>query len=264
MNAGRDRLARLIWLLPHDLRRSLYFRLRPSTGELYESMRTNQLGEIPGLTVSLAEADRLRCIFVHIPKCGGSSIGRALFGTYNGNLMPLASYQMIYSSADFEDFFKFAIVRNPFDRLLSGYHFAKHGSGDVPPVGERTQQVGTLSKPANVDSVELYEDFEHFVTDWVTPANVRLFEHFRPQHRFACSPDGRLGLDYVGRFESIGESFRVVAERLGVEPELPHERRTNTSDATKRYADHYTPAMRRIVERVFARDLQLFDYSFAG
>jgi hypothetical protein len=106
-----------------------------------------------------------------------------------------------------------------------------------------------------------FRDFEHFVTEWVTPGNTRRFEHFRPQHRFACSPDGQLQLDFVGRFETIEADYAVVAERLGVGTELLHENRT-LGKKERSYVDYYTPSTRRIVERVYRIDLDLFDYAF--
>ncbi|MEM9561959.1 MAG: sulfotransferase family 2 domain-containing protein [Actinomycetota bacterium] len=257
LNAARDAVARVAWLLPHDLRRRAYLRLRPELDDLYRTMRTKRLGEVPGLTVSLVPFEEHRCIFVHIPKNGGTSIGRSLFGDYQGNHMPIRSYQMIYSKADFEAYYKFAFVRNPFDRLLSGFRFAKNGADRVGDPRLQTGQTRELQ-----DALAPYAEFEHFVSDWVTPANVRLFEHFRAQHRFVCSPGGAVQLDHVGRFETLADDFAVVAERLGVATDLMHDRRTKGPEHSSSYRDHYTPATRRIAESVFREDLERFDYTF--
>lgn len=263
VNLGRDGLARALWLLPHDLRRSAFFRVRPDAARLYGDMRTHEIGELPGLKVSLVGADQQRCIFVHVPKNGGTSIGRSLFGTYDGNHMPIASYQMIYDKADFDSYFKFAFVRNPFDRLLSGYRYANQ-EAELARAGDPSRRDGKARKPLVSTAVTEHEDFEHFVRDWVNPTNVRTFEHFRPQHRFVCTPDGEIPLDHLGRFESMEESFGVITDRLGLDVDLRHDRRSKDPGTDSHYSDHYTPSMRRTVERVFARDLRLFEYTFDG
>ena len=263
-NSVRDTVARAAWALPHDARRSLYRRLRPETAALHDAMRANGLQELPGLTVSLKGADALRCIFLHIPKNGGTSVGRTLFGEYGGNHMPMGSYQIIYSREEFESYFKFCFSRNPYDRLLSGYRFASRGATRIDGNVDGQRHV-RARKPLLVSAVEGSENFEQFVLEWVDPAYARLFEHLRPQHRFACDPSGRLAVDFVGRVENFDADFQIVCDRLGVERELMHDRKTRAAESdAATYRDEYTPAMRKIVEKVYAKDLRLFDYSFDG
>ena len=267
LNTGKDVAARAAWLLPHDVRRSVFLRLNPSRARLYEVMRTHELGDVDRLTVSLAGFEQLEAIFVHIPKNGGTSAGRSLVGNYDGNHMPIRSYQMIYSKSDYDRFFKFAFSRNPFDRLVSGYRSAvvgnaEHGATNIPGTSHNEGPRDRLLKPRlEWEILQDFRDFEHFVTEWVTPGNTRRFEHFRPQHRFACSPDGQLQLDFVGHFESIDRDYAIVAERLGVKTDLRHENRT-LGKKDRSYLDYYTPSTRRIVERIYRKDLDLFDYAF--
>lgn len=266
----RDTLGRALWTLPHDVRRSMFLTARPAQRELYETMREHDLGEIPGQDVSLAAFDRYRCIFVHIPKCAGISVGRSLFGDYKGNHLGIPTYQIVFSKADFDAYFKFAFVRNPWDRVLSGYRFMRSvyrqyesEYGSVPRPEEYTDASDDRkTKLSTKFEVHGYADFEAFVTDWISPRNLRVHEQFRPQHRFVCSPDGRLQLDFVARFESIESDFATIAERLGIDATLGHDNRTD--GAAVDYRDHYTPQMRRIVEQHYAKDIELFDYSFDG
>src|SRR5215467_9332165 len=66
-----------------------------------------------------------RFIFVHIPKTAGNSVNR-VFGVSWQNHKDLARYARECEA--FETFFKFAIVRNPWDRLLSDYNYQKKKS----------------------------------------------------------------------------------------------------------------------------------------
>ena len=257
---ARDSTAAVGDLLPHDMRRDLFLRARPELAKLYETMRDNELGEVDGLSVSLAGFDRLRCIFVHVPKCAGTSIGRSLYGEYRGNHMGIATYQMIFSKEDFDSYFKFGFVRNPWDRVLSAYRFMTRGADATPDrPKKRTGRTGTL-KSKQRGEVAQFDDFESFVLNWVNARNTRLYEHFRPQHRFVCTPRGRLALDYVARFETIDDDLAKIGERLGVDLTVDHLNKTRGEQSD--YRSHYTPQMRRIVEKVYAKDIELFDYSF--
>ncbi len=263
---GRDSLARAVFLLPHDVRRSVFRRLRPHEHEVYATMRANDLGVVPGQTISLTDFDRLKCIFVHIPKCAGISVGRTLFGEYEGNHLPIPAYQLVFTKEEFDEYFKFSFVRNPWDRLVSAYLFMQHGAEAETAVGlvapDSTRQAE--AKRQIQAEVSSFEDFEHFVTKWVRPENIRVHEHFRGQHRFVCAPNGELQLDFVGRFESLDQDVQFVAERLGVATDLVHHNRTNaTSGAKSSVRDMYTPRTRDIVAKMYAKDIKLFDYSFS-
>lgn len=256
---ARDLAARGAWVLPHDLRRTIYLRARPEVAKLYDAMRTYDRGERPKLGLSIKAPEELGCIFIHIPKSGGTSIGRTLFGDFEGNHMPAATYQMIYDRETFERLFKFCVSRNPFDRLLSAYRFFRNGAERLPHAG----MVDMSRRPELQDATAAAESFERFVLDWLTPGRVRQHEHFRPQYRFVCAPDGEMVVDYAGRFETMDESFAHITERLGVEATLMHDRKSvRRDDDVATYTDAYTPAMRAVVERFYERDLRLFDYQF--
>lgn len=261
LTTGRDFAARAAWSLPHDLRRNVFRRLSPKTAELHDAMRTTALGEVPGLSVSLLAARELGCIFVHVPKNGGTSVGRTLFGEYRGNHMPIGSYQLIYEREEFDRSFKFAFSRDPYDRLLSGFWYAKRGADRVDDIP--THHGPDLArKPGLWRAVDGVDTFEEFVHQWVTTANARRWEHFRPQHRFVCAPNGKLAVDFMGRVENFDDDFASICARLGVDAPLIHDRKTRRDDDTDAAApiDQYTPAMRRIVHDVYGRDFEIFGY----
>ena len=62
------------------------------------------------------------CIFVHIPKTAGKSINR-FFGMEWQKHKDLSRYAQELPPQLFSSYFKFAIVRNPWDRILSDYNF---------------------------------------------------------------------------------------------------------------------------------------------
>src|ERR1051325_4646004 len=62
-----------------------------------------------------------RCIFIHIPKTAGNSVNR-VFGVGWQDHKDLQRYRDELPKETFERYFKFAVVRNPWDRLLSDYN----------------------------------------------------------------------------------------------------------------------------------------------
>ena len=65
----------------------------------------------------------LGLLFVHVPKCGGSSV-EAQLGIDHGHRS--AVYFRAADPALFARAWKFSIVRNPYDRLVSAFHYLKN------------------------------------------------------------------------------------------------------------------------------------------
>ena len=100
-------------------------------------------------------------------------------------------------------------MRNPWDRLLSAYHFLMQGGMNDD---DRAWANGHLAH---------YRSFEQFVHEWVNDANIRSWVHFRPQVDFIVDAGGRMAMDYIGRLEQIGTDFEPVCRTLGISTSLP-------------------------------------------
>ena len=186
---------------------------------------------------------RTGAIFTHIPKAAGISVCTALFGAEVGH-HPLWMYRDILG-AQFEDYFKFTFVRNPYDRFVSAYHFLRAGGMAEHPTDRRFK----------TRVLERYSSIDDFVNHWLTPDNAYGYIHFFPQHFFLCDPRGRLLVDFIGRFEHLEEDFRQVARRLGSAVELQHRNRTRV---TKR---GLSAASRARIHEVYGRDFELLGYT---
>ena len=85
----------------------------------------SRLADLRGRGVYAGYPNRHRCIFIHIPKTAGSSIVEMLFNEPSRHIP-----YFVYRDANpekFRQFFKFAFVRNPWDRLVSTYFFLREG-----------------------------------------------------------------------------------------------------------------------------------------
>ena len=119
----QDTLLEFVWQLPYEARRTAFKQFFPEQFDAFQQLR--QLP--PHADYGLAPFDQHRCIFVHVPKCAGVSISRSLFGSLVGTHIAMKSFQLIYTEEEFARYFKFAFVRNPWDRLVSAYRFLKRG-----------------------------------------------------------------------------------------------------------------------------------------
>jgi hypothetical protein len=175
------------------------------------------------------------------------SVAKALFGSLAGGHTTALAYQSLFSEYEFNNYFKFAFVRNPWDRLVSAYFFLKRG-GMNPADASWAQRA--LSK---------CPDFDTFVKNWLTAKNIYSGVHFIPQYEFLCI-GGVPVVDFLGRFESLAHDFEIIKNKLGIQAKLL---RTNSS-VRKSYEHYYTDETREIVRKVYEIDVQLFAYEFEG
>jgi hypothetical protein len=196
---------------------------------------------------SFAPFDRYQCIFVHVPKCAGVAVSESLFGGLAGGHRSIGRYQMIFRKRDFDNYFKFAFVRNPWDRLVSAFHFLKRGGFDEV---DRQWAQKHLSHCT---------DFESFVRDWVDPENIWSKVHFMPQTYFICIDDTP-ALDFIGRYETLELDFEYVQTRLGIKCHLTALNRTQP--VTRDYRSYYSDKTRDIVADTYSNDIATFGYCF--
>ena len=69
----------------------------------------------------------LGCIFIHIPKCAGNAVQKSLFGEVVFGHQTIRQYQLALGSSEYRKAWKFAITRDPFERIVSAWRFLKAG-----------------------------------------------------------------------------------------------------------------------------------------
>lgn len=192
-------------------------------------------------------------VFIHIPKAAGTSINQALYGRFMGHTHALDVER--WGSATVKALPSFAIARNPWDRLVSAYRFAKRGAG----VGGDIK--AAILRPEQYQTPE-FERFDTFVTDWLSSRDISRLDYvFQPQSLFVCDQSGKLAVDHVGRVENLAPTLDFIRDSIGRPIELPV---SNRSGGAIDYRDFYTPELAALVGRIYAEDARRFGYSFGG
>ncbi|HEX4342759.1 MAG TPA: sulfotransferase family 2 domain-containing protein [Verrucomicrobiae bacterium] len=132
------------------------------------------------------------------------------------------------------ELFKFAFVRNPWDRLVSRYAYLLR-----------------VEKHARHDHVKAMSGFADYL-EWEIERG-KMF-----QYSYVCDARGHWIVDFVGYFERLQPDFAKVCKTLEVRAELPKNNVTSHKD----YRTYYTPATRDLVAKHFQRDIELFGYEF--
>ncbi len=199
----------------------------------------------------------LEFIFIHIYRTGGTSI-RTVLSKYdhqhNGTGSPFFKGEPTVAEPPltfprhitalklkeeitppiFDKYYKFAFVRNPWDWQVSLYAYMLQEKSHFQH-----------------DIVSKMSSFENYI-EW------RVHEDKHLQKEFVTDEEGKLVVDFLGRFESIEKEFEKIADKLGIQEKLPHN---NKSDH-KNYRQYYNNRTSELIYDHFQEDIQLFGYSF--
>lgn len=144
------------------------------------------------------------------------------------------------------NYFKFTIVRNPWDHLVSRYLWRAH-------VESKNKQTW---KAKLADWLKLRKspiDFKSFIKN-LHPNLTNT--------RFYFNPDGKPMADFHIRYENLEKDYRKVCDTLGI----PYSRLPKTKSTLrknrKHYSEYYDEESRKIVEEKCAKEIEKFKYRF--
>ncbi len=198
-------------------------------------------------------------IFVAVPKTGTHSVRQALreqmgeedieqVGLFVAKAFPepelaklrhghitLKQVQPFLPASDFQTYFKFGFVRNPFDRFVSYCAF--------------------MTRDQDIFERDPKAVMRHLLFE-APPQNHILFQ---PQHHFLVGSDDTLSTDYVGRVEEMQEGYDEICKRIGISP-----RPLDKVNGSRRgdFREYYDQQLIDGVAKRYARDLELFGYDF--
>ena len=197
-----------------------------------------------------------KCLYIHIPKCAGTSIESILYGKplvkfdwskkiwiQHATIKELTSYY--FSNKEMESLFTFAIVRNPFDRFVSTYNWLC-AKKSIPK-----------TKATFRDFVYARNEFDLLLNKKYSNEKVNFYHHMVPQLDF-IEKNGKLAVDYVGRFENLEEEWRFISKKINCDVQLP----CLNKEKHDHYSDYFDDETRATVERRYKKDLEYFGYAY--
>ena len=198
-------------------------------------------------------------LFIHIPKTAGNSIQSVLKRYSEDNIVrltkfqdgidrfeirnnhfdvtkhsTLAEYEKAIKPKLFNQLYKFTVIRNPWDRMIS-FYFSPH---------RRTEIWDESEFRALVDRVKTAS--EYLTLDYGFPGN----NHLRWQ-----------GIDYVLKFENIDDDFHTLCQLLNIKSvRLPKKNQS----IRKHYSYYYNPELIELIKQKFSDEIEIGNYEFEG
>lgn len=205
-----------------------------------------------------------KIIFIHIPKCAGSSIAATLFRDDSSFVStnrhsPLSYFKKHELKEIYAEMFKFAFVRNPFNRLVSAFLYCVEKIQDPNDYHWDYYKEGFNIISQYLYSDSIVDNFNAFVqsSDFNKITEIGFPVHFKPQIYFLLT-GGILGTDFLGRFENLNNDFSKICKKIGVKPvSLPH---TNKSYFLNNYRQFYNNKSYGIVREKYHLDFRFFGY----
>ena len=202
-----------------------------------------------------------KCIFIHIPRCGGSSIEDVIwpkrrtvadlwmgFVSRYHNKYQTGGLQHLFGKhievevghKVFSEYFKFSFVRNPWDRSVSQFHFMKRRPDLREFIG-----------------LGLNDPFKKYLDLIRKKTHVQ----WEQQYRFITNTREELTVDFLGRFENYKQDVEFVLKKLGLSGKaIPHANPTNH----RPYPEYYDEEAIEMVNSLYKRDIELFGYTFGS
>lgn len=210
--------------------------------------------------------DHLRLVYVSIPKVACTSIKIALMGSHVHADDEYFQYMNIHRDVNAAhqpylpkhagDYYKFAFVRNPFDRLVSFYEDkvrrpAQHHGRYYFDSAYNHRLIQNLFGACFHPEMS-FSDFTRLICripDWIADA------HFKSQYAMLFR-HGRKIPDFIGHFETLEEDWKLLSDKYHL-PAL----KVKNANAPRNWRTYYADkaALERVALR-YRKDLSSFGY----
>lgn len=223
-----------------------------------------------------------RFIFIHIPKCAGTSVTRALAPSCRWNDIVLGSTDFgtgiegaykkkfglekhstvrdvvnVVGEEVWSEYFTFTIVRNPLHRIVSWYTFARKlydGQNYLRRMVPWLYRLFEKPLKSRAPVVKAYQESRSF-SDFLRHEGCFGDDGTLPQLEWMRreTDSHHIPLDYVGHLESIEADFQHICRRIGVDASLSR----HNSSRSGTYSQFYSS--RRDIEIVLDRYAEDFN-----
>ena len=133
----------------------------------------------------------------------------------------------VHSPEKFKAYFVYSFVRNPWDRMVSFFRYRQRRFGAT--------------------------DFRHYIL------KNEFGDLSTQQIDYLTDQDGRILVDFIGRFENLYEDFDKVCRAINFQGSLEY---SQEKKSTANYWAYYDDRTRKIVAKNSKKDIEYFGYSF--
>ena len=183
-------------------------------------------------------------IFVHIGRTGGSSLERVagVPVTKNPATMITGNTDFLEKHKGFshfwkkypeecKSFFKFTIIRNPYDRLVSAWRWRR----------------------------SIVKDHECSLREFLMTRNDRWGYQAQPKLEGLSFDESLAKLDFIARFETLQDDIRYIFSVVGLDyTKYPHVNQTQH----RPYWEYFDKETLKLFNDKFGEDVEFFGYEF--
>lgn len=183
-------------------------------------------------------------VFVHIPKTGGQAICLMMKKYKSQKIIHHASkFGHIFNDDcfgltkenNYDDFFKFSFVRNPWARIVSGWHQSIKLKPQIWPPGSFPKFVNFLSE----GNLEMLANSQK---SWIMDGD-------------------KLLVDYVGNYETYTHDLNFICDVIGIFNTVEKNKKTYFHGKYD-YREFYTPELIQKVANLYKDDINYFEYNY--
>ena len=137
------------------------------------------------------------------------------------------------NNLNIKNYFKFSFMRNPWERRISQYKYAKKMVKQ--PRGDWAIEISLMS-------------FYEFIK-----------ERNDSQLNWVSDKKNNVAVDFLGAGKNLQKEFNIVCDKIGIpKQELPRRNATKH----KHYTEYYDEETKQIVANKCAKDIEYFGYKF--
>jgi len=182
-------------------------------------------------------------IFIHINKTGGTSVQKSLNEYWDHrpkkNHYPVKHVIESIGKKKYKKYFKFCIVRNPWDRLVSKYFWSLQKKCSIPKNMTFKQYIDNIEIFRKKEKRKRYDAFQSQL-EWIKNGQI-------------------IDMDYIMKFENLQSDWNFIKRKLNIENNLGYHKNTNHEFYPFYYTDQN---MIDAVRYIYKEDIDYFGYSF--
>lgn len=160
------------------------------------------------------------------------------------NHIPIQVFKELMNKDNYNNYYKFSFVRNPFDRMISAYFFAQKWAK-----GRGAKKTLTWEELNVIKNMSF--------SSWL----INLTKNLNgSQIKYSSQYDFTKGCNFIGKVENLNQDFKTILTDLNIKKNIKVRKLNPTK--RKQYRKYYNKEDRLLVEKLFEKDISYFNYDF--